>query len=63
MAVKTPYMYDRITKLCRKQAEVIQNHLSPRVCAIGPDMHRKHMNLNLAMIRPTTVNCHVGTVK
>jgi hypothetical protein len=31
MTLKIPYVYDYITKLCRKQAEVIQNHLNPNV--------------------------------
>jgi hypothetical protein len=26
MAFKLPYVYDYLTKLCRQQAEVIQNH-------------------------------------
>jgi hypothetical protein len=43
MALRIPYVYDYITKLCRKQAEVIQNHLNPNVYAIGQGeaMHRK----------------------
>jgi hypothetical protein len=35
--------YDYITKLCRKQAEFIQNYLKPNLRAIGQGeaMHRK----------------------
>jgi hypothetical protein len=42
-------MYDYITKLCRKLAEVIQNHLNPNVQAIGQEeaMHRKYKRLKL----------------
>jgi hypothetical protein len=32
---KIPYVYDYITKLCRRQAEVILNHKNPNVRAIG----------------------------
>jgi hypothetical protein len=44
MAFKIPYVYDFITKLCRQQAEVIQNHQNPNVCNIGQDeaQHRKY---------------------
>jgi hypothetical protein len=35
VAFKIPYVYDFITKLCRKQAEVIQNHVNPNVRNIG----------------------------
>jgi hypothetical protein len=35
LAFKIPYVYDYITKLCRRQAEVIQNHPNPNVRAIG----------------------------
>jgi hypothetical protein len=37
-------MYDYITKLCMKQAGVIQNHLNPYVLATGREekMNRKH---------------------
>jgi hypothetical protein len=43
------YMYDYITKLCRRQAEVIENHLNPNVWATGQveAMHRKHKQLKL----------------
>jgi hypothetical protein len=35
VAFKIPYVYDFITKLCRKQAEVIQNHENENVRNIG----------------------------
>jgi hypothetical protein len=42
-------MYDYITKLCRRQAEVIVNHQNPNVCAIeqGEARHRKYKRLKL----------------
>jgi hypothetical protein len=44
MAFKLPYVYDYITKLCRKQAEVIQNHENANVRNIGQGelRHRKY---------------------
>jgi hypothetical protein len=35
MAFKLPYIYDYITKLCRQQAEVKQNHENENVRNIG----------------------------
>jgi hypothetical protein len=34
MVFNLPYVYDYITKLCRKQAEIIQNHENANVCNI-----------------------------
>jgi hypothetical protein len=34
-AFNIPYIYDYITKLCRQQAQVIQNHGNGNVCNIG----------------------------
>jgi hypothetical protein len=47
LALKIPYVSDYVTKLCRKQAGVIQNYLNPNVRAIGQGeaMHRKHKRL------------------
>jgi hypothetical protein len=44
-----PYVYDFITKICRKQAEVIQNHDNKNVSNIerGEAQHRKHKRLKL----------------
>jgi hypothetical protein len=48
LAFKIPYVYDYITKLCRRQAEVILNHENPNVHAIGQEArHRKHKRLKL----------------
>jgi hypothetical protein len=35
VAFEILYVYDFITKLCRQQAEVIQNHVNPNVRDIG----------------------------
>jgi hypothetical protein len=44
-----PYVYDYITKLCRQQAEVIQNHDNENVRNIGQGeaRHRKYKRLKL----------------
>jgi hypothetical protein len=49
LVFKIPYMYDYITKLCRRQAEVILNHENPNVRAIGQGelRHRKYKRLKL----------------
>jgi hypothetical protein len=49
VAFDIPYVYDFITKLCRQQAEVIQNHVNPNVRNIGQgeDQHRKYKSLKL----------------
>jgi hypothetical protein len=43
------YIYDYITKLCRQQAEVIQNHENVNVRNIGQGepRHRKYKRLKL----------------
>jgi hypothetical protein len=35
MSFQVPYIYDYVTKLCRQQSEVIQNHESANVRDIG----------------------------
>jgi hypothetical protein len=47
VAFQIPYVYDYITKLCRKQAEIIHNH--ENVCNIGQGEtpHRNHKRLKL----------------
>jgi hypothetical protein len=42
-------VYDYITKLCRRQPEVILNHRNPNVHAIGQGeaRHRKYKTLKL----------------
>jgi hypothetical protein len=49
LAFKIPYVYDYITKLCKRQAEVIVTHENPNVRAIGQGeaRHRKHKRLKL----------------
>jgi hypothetical protein len=49
LAFKILYVYNYITKLCRRQAEVILNHETPNVRAIarGEARHRKHKRLKL----------------
>jgi hypothetical protein len=49
LAFKISYVYDFITKLCRQQAEVIQNHQNPNVRNIGKGeaQHRKYKRLKL----------------
>jgi hypothetical protein len=42
-----PYVYDYITKLCKKQAEVIQNHKNEHVRGIGQGRYRKYKKLKL----------------
>jgi hypothetical protein len=51
------YIYDCINKLCRQQAEVIQNHENANVRDIGKEAgHKKYMKLKLgsdqANVRP-----------
>jgi hypothetical protein len=49
-AFKLPYVYGFVTKLCRQQAEVIQNYENANVCNIGQNkaQHRKYKRLKLA---------------
>jgi hypothetical protein len=46
---KIPYVYDYITKLCRKQAEVMLNYQNRIVRGTGQGeaMHRKYKGLKL----------------
>jgi hypothetical protein len=48
-ALNLPYVYDYVTKLCRQQAEVIQNHENDYVPSIGQGetIHRKYTRLKL----------------
>jgi hypothetical protein len=57
VAFKIPYVYDFITKLCRQQAEVIQNHHNPNVRNIGQGEANTGniRGLNLAAVKRTTV--------
>jgi hypothetical protein len=49
-AFSIPYIYDYITKLSRKQAEVIQNHENANVRNIGQGeaRHKKYKRLKLS---------------
>jgi hypothetical protein len=49
VAFKIPHVYDYITKLCRQQTEVIQNHDNENVRNIGQGeaRHRKYKRLKL----------------
>jgi hypothetical protein len=49
VAFKIPYVYDYVTKLCRKHAEVVQNHENENVRYIlqGEAQHRKYKRLEL----------------
>lgn len=49
VALKIPYVYDSIIKLCRQHAEVVQNHESENNRNIGPSEtgHRKYVRLKL----------------
>jgi hypothetical protein len=56
-AFNLPYVYDYITKLCRQQAEVIQNHGNEHVRNMGQGeaRHRKYKRLELGAHQFTTV--------
>jgi hypothetical protein len=49
VAFQIPYVYDYIIKICRQQAEVIQNHDNANVRFIGQGeaQHRKYKRLKL----------------
>jgi hypothetical protein len=49
LGFKIPYVYNYITKLCRRKAEVILNHENPnvRVTGQGEARHRKYKRLKL----------------
>jgi hypothetical protein len=49
VAFQIPYVYDYITKLCRQQAEIIQNHDNENVRYTGQGKapHRKYKRLKL----------------
>jgi hypothetical protein len=50
MASKLPYIYDYVSKLCRQQAEVIQNYENTNVRKVGQGetRHRKYERLKLS---------------
>jgi hypothetical protein len=57
MVFKIPYVYDYITKLCKPQAEIIQNHDNENVRNIGQGeaRHRKYKGLKLGGVKHTTI--------
>jgi hypothetical protein len=52
VAFQVPYVYDYITKLCRRQTEIIHNHENENVCNTGQGKtpHRKYESLNLVAV-------------
>jgi hypothetical protein len=50
-AFKISYIYDYIITLCRRQAEVIQNHENEHIRGIGQSeaRHRKYKRLKLSV--------------
>jgi hypothetical protein len=64
VAFQVPYVYDYITKLCRRQAEIIHNHENENVHNIGQGEtpHRKLMRLKLGAgymyDRSSVLDCH-----
>jgi hypothetical protein len=53
-AFNIPYIYSYLTKLCRQQAEVTQNHENGNVHNMGQDK-AQHRGLNLAAVKHMTV--------
>jgi hypothetical protein len=53
-AFNSPYIYNYITKLCRQQARVIENHKNENVRKAKPDT-KNIRGLNLAAAKRTTV--------
>jgi hypothetical protein len=49
VAFQVTYVYNYITKLCRRQAEIIHNHENENVCNIGQGdtPYRKYKRLKL----------------
>jgi hypothetical protein len=47
ISMKLPYIYDYMTKSCRQQAEIIQNHENVRYIGHGEARHRKYKRLKL----------------
>jgi hypothetical protein len=57
LAFNLPYVYDYIIKLCRQQAEVVQNYENEHVCSRGhgESRHTCIRSLTLAAVKLTTV--------
>jgi hypothetical protein len=54
VAFQVPYFYDYVTKLCRRQAEIIHNHENENVRNIGQGEtpHKKYKRLKRSCIQP-----------
>jgi hypothetical protein len=59
---KIPYVYDYITKLYRRQAEVIPNHENPNALAIGQGeaKYRKYKRLKHGGGQANDLSCAVS---
>jgi hypothetical protein len=51
-AFTLPYIYDYITKLCKQQAEVIQNHENEQVRSIGQGEARQKIRIVVLLHLP-----------
>jgi hypothetical protein len=64
VAFKVPYVYNYITKLCRRKAEIIHNHENKNELNIGlgETPHRKYKRLKLGgghlYDRSNVLDCH-----
>jgi hypothetical protein len=47
VAFRVPYVYDYITKLCRRRAEIIHNHENVHYSGRGETPHRRYKRLKL----------------
>jgi hypothetical protein len=56
MAFKLTYIYGYMTKLCRQQVEVIQNHENANIRNIGQGEPENIRGLNFAAVKHTTVH-------
>jgi hypothetical protein len=64
VALQVPYIYNYITKLCRRQAEINHNNENENVHNIGKDKttHRKYKGLKIGSgrlyDRSSVLDCH-----
>jgi hypothetical protein len=47
MAFNLAYVCDYVIKLCRQQAEVVQNHENEHLTGQGEERHRKYKKIKL----------------
>jgi hypothetical protein len=57
------YTYDYVNKLRRTRAELILNHVNPNVLGFGQGSVGSIRGLNLAAVRPTTVQVPNSTFR